>query len=188
MDPRWAGRIVPGPAAVLGVLLGGTAALALAGARIDPARFVRSCDSGAAGGLDCAAFAKEGAALARVDPVRLGASHLDARIGRVVVVDAELASSLAPDSLAGIAVPVRVISLGRPPPALDMAPLRRIPGSVQVTVPGATRFDAFGVCTPRGPIILRAEGEAPSLCGTATRPAVHAQLVEMVVAALTGPA
>jgi predicted dienelactone hydrolase len=178
-DPVLASRIDAGSAGVLGLLLGGTSALALAGAKIDAQRFTASCDD-VVGNPDCAWFAREGVDLHSVDAVQLGRSNLDPRIGSVVAVETELAGVVAPASLAAIAVPVQIVELGDG----SGAALRGddIPEARVDTVAEATPFDAFNPCKPAGLAILREEEGDELLCtdGLLPRKAVHARLSAMI--------
>lgn len=189
-DPLLAGHVAADRVAVLGMQLGGTAALALAGARLDPDRYSRSCDAGGVG-LDCVWFAKNGIDLHKVDVGALGRSHLDRRIEAIVAVDPELTSDFTPASLAEIKVPVAIINLGAAnqiAPALDASQLQQqIAGASYATLAGATPFSGFSSCTARGAEILRAEGDDERICqdgGTHSRDEIHRQLAARIEAFL----
>lgn len=176
--------------AALGFFLGGTSSLALAGARLDPERYRQLCDS-PNGGPDCAWFAKAGVNLHQVDLAPLTRAQRDPRLRTAVVVDPELSRSFSWDGLAEITAPTTIINLGargETPPWLEAAELGAAsPTARYVRVPGANAFSAFGVCTPRGAAILRAEGEDEALCqdsGHVAREELHAQLAAMIAAAL----
>lgn len=180
-----AGRIDPDRTGVVGFLLGGTAALALAGARLDAESYSASCDPGGAG-LDCAWFDKEGVDLHKVDTAHLERSNLDQRVKAVVAIDPELSTSFARASLASISVPVQIINLGRAEtirPGLHASvPAEAIPRARYDTVADATQYSAFGECKPHGAAILREEGEE-ALCedaGGQTRAEIHDHLATMV--------
>jgi predicted dienelactone hydrolase len=173
---------------VLGFLVGGTSALALVGARLDPESFARSCDP-AGTGVDCAWFAQAGVDVRAVDAVRLARSNLDRRIKAVVAVDPEVSTNFTLASLADISVPVQIVNLGSPNtiwPGLNAAGLAQaIPDARYDTVPSATQFSAFSECKAQAAAILRAEGEAP-LCddtGGRSRAEIHAELAAMAAAA-----
>lgn len=188
-DPSWTGKIDAERVAVLGMQHGGTSALALAGARIDPSAYRRSCDAGEAG-LDCAWFKKNGIDLHDVDLSTAGRSNLDPRVKAAITIDPELTQVFTTESLSGISIPVDIINLGLQGvtlPALDAAELKaRIPEASYAQIPDATRFDAFGECKAKGAAILREEGEDENLCegGTSRRAEIHAQLAAMISAAL----
>lgn len=187
-DTALATRIDAGRVGVLGYQIGGTAALALAGGRLDVAKVQASCDKGGVG-VDCARFRKAGLDLRTVDPERLGRSNDDPRVTNIVIVDPEFSRDFTPESLAGISVPVRIINLGHPGtiwPGLDGSDLpRHIPQTRYDRVPEATQYDAFPECKPQATAILRADGEEP-LCdstGGRSRAEIHDELATMVEAA-----
>jgi len=183
-DPEWSGHLDPVRTGAVGFFLGGTSVLALVGARLDPDRFAASCDDGT--GVDCAWFAAAGVDLRSVDAEPLTRSYRDRRIKGVVAIDPELTTSLAPDSLAAITVPVAIVDLG-PTDAADLA--AAVPGARHTAVAGATAFDTFSLCTPQGPALLRADGESDVICedGEQGRALIHAQLTELIADALAGP-
>ncbi|MEZ0171124.1 alpha/beta hydrolase family protein [Microvirga sp. TS319] len=188
-DPDLAPRIMTGKAAVVGFFLGGTSALVLAGARFDPDRYARSCDRPEAA-VDCAWFARGGVDLMAINAATLSRSYRDERIKAVVAVDPELSTSFAPESLAGIEVPVDIINLGSPgtiPPALDASGFRTLlPTSRYDTVPDATSFSAFNPCTPDGPALLRDDGDDDAICRNGNRPReeVHHEIAARIADAL----
>jgi predicted dienelactone hydrolase len=173
---------------VLGFLVGGTSALSLAGGRLDPESFARSCDSDGTG-VDCAEFAGAGIDLHSIDPQNIARSHLDQRVKAAVIVDPEFGANFAPDSLKRISIPVRLINLGTPAkiwPGLRASGLKSaIPGAHFDLVTDASQYSAFSECKPSGAPILREEGEEP-LCDDperTSRTVIHDRLAENVAAA-----
>jgi predicted dienelactone hydrolase len=187
-DPALADKLDAGRVGALGFLLGGSSALALAGARVDAQAYARSCDPGGTG-LDCAWFAKSGVDLHKTDARQMEGSRLDPRVKIVVAVDPELAAAFSAASLSAIAIPVHVISLGGPatiPPGLNAAGLeKRIPDARYDVMADATPFDSFSACKPEGAAILRRDGDDDSLCGDGAGPraAIHVALAAMIAAA-----
>ncbi|MBB3020562.1 putative dienelactone hydrolase [Microvirga lupini] len=190
-DPALSSRIIPEKVAAVGFFLGGTSVLALTGARLDAASYKQSCDLPDAG-VDCAWFAKNGVDLKRIETANLTRSHQDRRVKAVVAVDPELSKSFAPESLAGIRVPVHIINLGQPgqiPPALEARGLgRNIPSASYDTVADAVAFSAFSLCTSAGPALLKEEGgDEDVICrdgGKRSREEIHVEISEKIVAAL----
>jgi predicted dienelactone hydrolase len=187
-DPILTGRIDANGVGVLGFQIGGTAALALAGARLDPSSFARSCDPGGTE-VDCDWFAKAGVDLRAVDAVQIGRSNLDRRIKTVVVIDPELSTNFTVTSLGDISVPVRVVNLGIPRaiwPGLNAWALAKaLPNAQYETVADATQFSTFPECKSHAAETLETEGEEP-LCNDAGgrgRAEIHDQLASMVAAA-----
>lgn len=173
---------------VLGFLVGGTSALFLAGGRLDPESFARSCGRDGTG-VDCAEFARAGIDLRSVDPQSIARSHLDPRVKAAVIVDPEFGSNFAPDSLKRISIPVRLINLGPPEtiwPGLRASGLEEdIPSARFDLLTDASQYSAFSECKPTGAAIIREEGEEP-LCDDPTqtsRAAIHDHLAENVAVA-----
>jgi predicted dienelactone hydrolase len=183
-DPALGPRLDTNAVGALGFQLGGTAALALIGARIDGQRYARSCDRGRTG-IDCAWFASNGVDLHGIDLALAERSNLDRRVYAAVAVDPELSEYFDPASLVAIGVPVQLINLGAPDairPELDASSLARaIPGASHDTVEDAIDFSSFNLCKPQGSAILRQEGDDAALCddGRRPRPDVHALLAQM---------
>ncbi len=174
----------------IGFFLGGSAVLELAGARIDAAALAKSCE-GAAPGRDCAWLAQGRVDLRRVDAGRLERSNLDRRVRAAVVIDPELTGTLTTKSLGAVAVPVRVVNLGRGntvPQTMNASTLSaKIPGSRYATLPGAAASSSFAECKPNGRAVLQEEGGETSLCDDGagrTRAQTHAALAALVEAAL----
>jgi predicted dienelactone hydrolase len=141
----------------VGFLLGGTSALALAGAEIDPAPYAGICDGEAAIGMDCAWFSAQGVDLHAVDLSRLARANYDPRIKVAIAIDPELSTVLTQASLSNISIPVTVINLGKPEtilPGLNAAGLEGlIPNGTYATVPEATQYSSFSECTAKGALI-----------------------------------
>jgi predicted dienelactone hydrolase len=187
-DAVLASRIDAHGVAVVGFFLGGTSALALAGARLDEGRYVQSCDHNAPG-PDCAWYAKAGVDLHALDLAPVGRSNLDRRIKLAIAIDPELSASLGAASLAAIAVPVRLVDLGSGgAPEMKAAGLAHsIPRARYEIVSGATPFTAFPECQPQGAALLRDGGEDEALCqeaGGRPRTAFHDRILGIIDAAL----
>lgn len=172
---------------VLGFLLGGTSALTLAGAEIDPDGYAQICDGEAAIGLDCAWFAKNGVDLHEADLSGLEHATYNPKIKVVIAVDPELTTVFTPASLSNISSPVTIINLGQPNtilPGLNASGLEGLIRDVNYkTVPDATQFSAFSECTSKGAFILQSEGDNEAICidsGERSRAEIHRQLAEMI--------
>lgn len=183
-DPQWSGHIDRARISVVGVALGGTAALALAGGQFDPLSFARSCER-PAGGPDCAWYAAHRVDLAAVDERQLASPHRDPRITSAVAIDPEYMDVFAPSSLAAIRVPVLLATLGK-----DAASGGAAGALKYARIAAATLVDAFPVCTPAGPAILAEGGGDAGQCGTsaADRNRAHAAIAARVVSFLNATA
>ena len=177
---------------MVGFFLGGTAVLALAGARLDAASATPGPATRRRRAPTAPGSPPPASTCTPSTPPTLTRSALDPRIGTVVAIDPELTSSLAPDSLSGIAAKVAVLNLGAPgtiAPYLDASGLQAaLPGATYATLPDATPFSAMATCTPGGAEILAAEGEDDAICreDPAARERTHARLADMIAEAL-GP-
>jgi predicted dienelactone hydrolase len=178
-DPTLRSRLETKAVGVLGFQLGGTAALALVGARFDGQRYARSCDRGEAG-VDCAWLAGNGVDLHSIDIALAERSNLDQRVRAAMAVDPELSDYLDPASFVAISVPVQITNL-RAPDAIRSRLGRAIPDASWDTVADAISFSAWNLCKPQGPAILREEGDNEALCQDGLRPRsdVHALLAQM---------
>jgi predicted dienelactone hydrolase len=180
-------RLDPKAIGALGFQLGGTAALALVGARMNGEHYAQSCDQGRTA-MDCTWFARNGIDLHGVDIALAGRWNIDRRVRAAIAVDPELNEEFDPASLMRISAPVRVINLGEPDairPELEASRLAlAIPGANYDTVANAIHVSAFNLCKPQGPAILREDGDDEGLCDDGQRPRmeVHAVLAEMTAA------
>ncbi|WP_020680770.1 alpha/beta hydrolase family protein [Marinobacterium rhizophilum] len=184
----------PNNVGVVGFFLGATSALALAGARLDPASYKQSCDKPGLA-MDCAWFEKNAVDLSLTDNHDLARSHKDARVKVAVAVDPELSHAFTEASLAEITIPVGILNLGQPggiTPELDASGLAvRISASHYQTVADATPFSAFSLCKNGGAEILQDLGEDGSICreeGKRSGAAIHAHLTDLIEAALMNSA
>lgn len=172
---------------VLGFLLGGTSALMLAGAEIDPESYAKMCDGEAAIGMDCFWFSENGVDLHDADIKSLEHSNYNSKIKVAIAIDPELSTVFTQASLRNISIPVAIINLGQPDtilPGLNASSLEGlIPDVKYETVPDATQYSSFSECTPKGAIILQSEGDNEAICtdgGERSRAEIHRQLAEMI--------
>ncbi|WP_118135373.1 hypothetical protein [Oceanicella sp. SM1341] len=186
-DPALAPHVDESRIGAVGLFLGGTSVLALAGARLDPEGLRGACDTPGRA-MDCGWFAAQGLDLHAAELGPLAKVTPEPRLRAGVLVDPEFAALMTPESLRGISLPLTAISLGTAesrPPALDATPLLgRLPGLDTVTLPEAGRFDAFALCTPRGAAILAEEEPDAPLCASHGRAAHHRMLLAEVLAGL----
>lgn len=185
-DPAWSKHVDREKVAALGFFLGGTAALSLAGGRLDADQFRQSC-SAEPQSVDCGWFKANGVDLSTIDADALGRSNLDPRIKMAIAVDPEYSASFARDSLGALAIPVEVINLGGPgtiPAAFDAAKLRAAsPLITYAMLLGATRFSVFSLCKPKGAAILAEDGGEDALCRDETaehRERIHEELATLI--------
>lgn len=178
-DETWGPRVDESKVSVAGFALGATAALSVAGARMDTARYLRSCAAGGtAEGPDCRWYDAQGVDLSETSAEGLAGLAQDLRVSSVIAVNPEYPVALS-------AVPAGVsalqISLGHPGQTSGGGE-----NAQAVFMPEASAFDAFAVCTDAGPEILIEEEGDPSLCGASTgaRQAAHQKVSEVIISFL----
>jgi predicted dienelactone hydrolase len=172
---------------VLGFLLGGTSALTLAGAEIDPEGYANICDGEATIGMDCFWFSRNGVDLHEADIKSLEHSNYNSKVKVAIAIDPELSTVFTQASLRNISIPVAIINLGKAEtilPGLNASSLEGlIPNVNYETVPDATQYSSFSECTSKGAIILQSEGDNEAICtdgGERSRAEIHMQLAEMI--------
>ncbi|MBK0328133.1 hypothetical protein I5535_12625 [Rhodobacteraceae bacterium F11138] len=179
-DPDWSAIVDPARIAVAGHALGGTAALALAGVAFDADAFANSCRT-VKSGPDCGWYAAQGVSLTSVDAKALKHAHRDPRIGTAIAIDPEYAEILLVPRLDAVDADIRLLELGAQD--RDLLDDNNLPLAV---IEGATRFDAFPVCTENGKYILAEDGGDAALCGTGPtkRARIHDEIADQISAVL----
>ncbi|MBR9762268.1 MAG: prolyl oligopeptidase family serine peptidase [Rhodobacteraceae bacterium] len=174
--------------AALGFSAGGYTAMALAGARVDPARLTSYCAGGDHGMSDCAFLAHFGVDPRDFDLSAAAQDLTDPRIRTTVVIDPGIVETLTAESLSSIHVPMAVINLGDPgtvPRGVDArAAAALIPGATFLAVEDALHFSFLAECKPGGAAILRDENEPDPLCddaGGRRRDDIHRELREIII-------
>lgn len=129
-DAAWGPRIDRDRIGAGGYSAGGYTALALAGARYEPARMHGYC-GGPDAGPDCAL--PRSADLARIDFTPAGRDYRDARVRAALALAPALGPGLTEDSLRRITVPVLVVAARDD----EILPFRHHAGRVGALIPGA---------------------------------------------------
>jgi len=174
--------------AMLGFSAGGYTAMAAAGARVNPDRLQRFCDKTDHGMSDCAFLAHFGIDLHKLDLSPASQDLRDDRIKSAVIVDPGIVSTLTPESLANIDIPMMIINLGEekkvPAGVYARAAAEAIPNARYEIEPDATHFSFLAQCKPKGAAILKSEGELDPLCedaGGRERTEIHKALKKKIV-------
>lgn len=184
-NAQLAGRIDPHRMAAIGHSLGGWTVTALAGARMDPARFAADCQTHAT--LWACRFVAEHP-IAAAD---VAASMHDSRVRAVVTLDLGLARGFTPQSLATMRVPMLVIAAGTDvgdmPAAQESGYLmQHLPAAAAtyVEIPDAMHFSFMQRCQPGAGALLAADRPGDDiLCkdgGTRPRDAIHQDIAQRV--------
>lgn len=148
----------------VGFALGGTAVLSIAGGTLSLEQVMTSC-TGPTKGPDCAWFAAQGVGLDSMDVDALAGLRGDQRIKTVI--------ALSPEYLS---------AFGHPVPSMSAVAHVLTFGQKDGPFAALTPFDAFGVCTPKGPAILAEDGGPPALCGASAqgRSAAHDVVLQRI--------
>lgn len=183
--------IDPDRISVLGFSAGGYTAMAVAGARVDPDKLQRFCDATDHGMSDCAFLAHFGIDLHSFDLSPAAQDLSDTRIKAAVIVDPGIVSTLTPDSLAAIDIPMLVLNLGDeetvPAGVYARGASELISDATYAVVPDAIHFSFLAECKAAGKRILQNEGELDPLCddaGGRSRADIHKDLSSTIVAYL----
>jgi predicted dienelactone hydrolase len=188
--PLFKDSIVAGRIGALGLSMGGTTALALAGARINPVRLAGYCDTEDLNASFCGWLRQSGVDLHAVDMKLAGRDNADKRIRFVMAIDPAPVDVLQPKSFSTIAIPVEIVNLGQPGqiPATALASgiARAIPKAMYATIADASHYSMFGQCKPGAAEFAAAEDIGDPICSDGTgesRAEIHRQLVDMAIQA-----
>lgn len=181
--------IEPGRIGAVGLLRGGTSAMALLGARISGERYATLCE-GSPGDRDCRWFANAGISFSGLDLGPVGANHRDARVLAGVAVAPELTSVMTSEGLMAASRSMSVLLLGEA--VISGAKVDDLAGFLPTdrfrSVAGTTPFDLFPVCAAQAAALLQENGEDDSLCREDAGPrriAIHRELRDLIIRALS---
>lgn len=174
--------------AALGFSAGGYTAMAVSGARVDPAALQGFCDSGDHGMSDCAFLARGGVDLHPLDLSPAAQNLTDPRVKSAVIIDPGIIETITDQSLSEISIPMLIVNLGdvgTVPVGVDATRAAGlIPRAKFARIDDAIHFSFLAECKPKGAAILADEGEPDQLCSDAggrNRAAIHAQLRDLIL-------
>ena len=177
---------------VLGLSMGGSTALALAGARIDPIRLASYCDTDALNPSLCEWIKQSGVNLHAMDMHLAGRDNLDARIEFAMAIDPAPVDVFQVKSFSTVKIPVYIVNLGKPgeipQTALASGIAKAIPKSTYSTIEDASHYSMFGECKPGAPELAVSEEVGDPICsdgGRLSRLEVHKRLVTMAIEAFS---
>ncbi|TPM30814.1 alpha/beta fold hydrolase [Mesorhizobium sp. B2-3-4] len=189
-EPSFRDHIEEGKVGALGLSMGGSTALAIAGARIDPKRLAAYCDTDLLNASLCGWIRHSGVDLHALDMRLAGRDNSDRRIRFAMAIDPAPSDVFDAASLAGIRIPLDIVNLGQPgkiPVTADASGIAKaISNSSYSTIDDASHYSMFGVCKPGAPALVISEEIGDPVCddgGGRPRDEIHAQLVEMTAAA-----
>lgn len=158
-DPVLGSRIDRRHVTAIGHSLGGYTVLAVAGARLDGARYRALCQAEPTQG-DCAYFQAAGLSFDMIDPTVLEASYKDPRVTAVVAMAPGFVRAFRPDSLEGWTLPTLVIGLTGdemlPHERNAVAFARGLKGGRLLEQPGG-HFSVLPLCKPGAKALLERE-------------------------------
>jgi predicted dienelactone hydrolase len=176
----------------LGLSMGGSTALALAGARIDPKRLADYCDTDALNASLCEWVKQSGVDLHTMDLRPAGRDNQDKRIRFVMAIDPGPVDVFDFKTFSKIPISVELVNLGKPgkiPLTLDASKVAKaIPDATYSTIADASHYSMFAECKPGASEIAQSEKIDDPICmdgGGRTRREIHMQLISMAAAAFS---
>lgn len=178
--------------------MGGTTALSIAGARIDPERLAGYCDTDARNPSLCEWVRLSGVDLHAMDMTPAGRDAAVSRVKFAMAIDPAPVDVFDFDSFSRIEIPVALVNLGRPgtiPQTVQAAKVAdAIPHATYSTIDDASHYSMFAECKPGAAQLAEDEEIGDPIFadgGGRTRGEIHAELIEMVASAfrraLTAP-
>lgn len=181
-----------GRVGVLGLSMGGSTALALAGARIDPVRLASYCDTDALNPSLCEWVKQSGVNLHAMDMHLAGRDNLDARIEFAMAIDPAPVDVYQVKSFSTVKIPVEIVNLGKPgeipQTALASGIAKAISKSTYSTIENASHYSMFGECKPGGTELAVSEKVGDPICsdgGSLSRLEIHTRLIAMATEAFS---
>lgn len=188
-DPFFKEHLDQGTVGVLGLSLGGSTALAIAGARIDPRLLADYCDTDALNASLCEWVRQSGVDLHKMNLQSAGRDNSDKRIRFAMAIDPAPVDVFDFESFSGISVPVDLVNLGQPgkiPVTVEASRVAKaIPTAHYAVIKDASHFSMFAECKPGASEIAESEEIGDPICadgGGRSRNNIHAQLIDMVTA------
>ncbi|CAN7739499.1 alpha/beta hydrolase family protein [Rhizobium sp. LjRoot258] len=176
----------------LGLSMGGSTALAIAGARIDPKRLAGYCDTDALNPSLCEWVRQSGVDLHAMDLRSASRDNEDRRIRFVMAIDPSPVDVFDFKPFSQISVPVELVNLGQPgkiPLTAEASKIEKaIPNATYSTIVDASHYSMFAECKPGASEIAESENVGDPICmdgGGRARSEIHMQLINMVVAAFS---
>ncbi|PJI84256.1 putative dienelactone hydrolase [Yoonia maricola] len=175
---------------VVGLSMGGNTALAIAGARFDPALLASYCDTDDLNASLCDWVRLSGVDLHAMDTQAASRDNGDARVGLVVAIDPVPADVFDVTSFSGVSVPVTLVNFSEdgeiPLTARAEGIADAIPDATYTVIENGSHFSMFAECKPNAAEIAVEEGIEEPICENgngSSRATVHAQLIDIIVAA-----
>jgi predicted dienelactone hydrolase len=181
-----------GEIGALGLSMGGSTVLAIAGARIDPNLLAGYCDTDALNASLCEWVRQSGIDLHAMDLQSAGRDNHDRRIRFALAIDPAPVDVFQFESFSRISIPIDLINLGQPgeipltAQASEMA--KAIPAARYMTIGDASHYSMFAECKPGAPETAELEKIGDPICtdgGGRSRSELHTQLIDLATTAFT---
>ncbi len=191
-DEFFKDHIQPKEVGMLGLSMGGNTALAIAGARIDPARLAHYCGDSTRSASLCDWVTRSGVDLHAMDMTLAGRDNRDSRIKFVMAIDPAPMDIFASSSFATISLSVDLVNLGKlseiPQTVRADKAAQSMPNASYATIEDASHYSMFADCKP-GIAGSSAEKEVGDpICSDGdgrSREEIHDQMIDMANAAFT---
>jgi predicted dienelactone hydrolase len=187
-DPFFKDHVDTDHVGALGLSMGGTTALAIAGAHIDTALLSSYCDDDSLNASLCDWVRQSGVDLHAMNFQSAERTYRDGRVRFAMAIDPAPVDVLDGKSLAAISIPVSIVNLGKAgeiPKTADASALATvIPKARYETIADASHYSLFAECKPGAAQHAQAAGIDDPLCadgGGRSRRAIHEQLVQMAI-------
>lgn len=177
---------------MLGLSMGGSTALAIAGARIDPKRLASYCDTNALNHSLCEWVRQSGVDLHTMDLTSADRDNEDTRIKFAMAIDPAPVDVFEFGTFSRTSIPVDLVNLGQPgkiPLTAQAAKIAEaIPNARYFTIEDASHYSMFAECKPGAAEIAESEKVGDPICtdgGGRSRSEIHAQMIHMVIDAFS---
>lgn len=191
-DPYFKAHLDQGKIGALGLSLGGSTALAIAGARIDPKLLAGYCDTDALNPSLCGWISQSGVDLHTMNLQSAGRDNEDKRIRFAMAIDPAPVDVFEFKSFSGISIPFDLINLGQPGTiprtAQAFGVAKAIPTARYAVIGDASHYSMFAECKPGASEIAESEKIGDPICtdaGGRSRNEIHTQLMDMTSAAFS---
>ncbi|WP_425513757.1 alpha/beta hydrolase family protein [Ensifer oleiphilus] len=189
-QPLFENHLEPERVGALGLSMGGSTVLTLAGARIDPIRLASYCDTDVLNPSLCGWVRQSGVDLHAMDMKLAGRNNKDKRIQFVMAIDPAPVDVFQVSTFSEASIPVDIVNLGRPGKiprtALASEIAKAIPEGKYSTIEDASHYSMFGECKPNAAEIAETKQLGDPICsdgGGQSRLEIHEQLIKLVTEA-----
>lgn len=153
---------------ILGLSMGGSTALAVAGARMDEKRLASYCDTDALNPSFCGWVRQTGVDLHAMDLRSSSRDYADKRVRFAMAIDPVPVDVFEFQSFSKVSVPVKLVNLGqsgRIPVTADAAKIAQvIPKGSYSLVEDASHYSMFAECKPNAAQLAEAEQVGDPIC------------------------